>query len=156
MMKDLHLISIGKNKDNNFLHLEEKYLKRLEGLKLHLHECIGHREDITKEVQELKKKVIQIERKFGPLNIFIVTEHGKLLSSEEFSEKILNTVTYTQKGICFLIGGSLGFTKDFLKESNFNLSLGKMIFPHRMARLILIEQIYRMNCILKGHPYHKS
>ena len=49
-----------------------------------------------------------------------------------------------------------GLDKEFLRKSNITLSLGKLTLPHIMARIILIEQIYRAESIIKGHPYHKE
>jgi len=57
--------------------------------------------------------------------------------------------------ISFVIGGSLGLSKDVINRSNFKLSFSKMTFPHQLMRLILLEQVYRGWRIMKGEPYHK-
>ena len=73
----------------------------------------------------------------------------------EFS-KLLNSKLNEGSNIDFIIGGAFGLDKEFLRKSNITLSLGKLTLPHIMARIILIEQIYRAESIIKGHPYHKE
>lgn len=155
-MKDLHLIVIGKLKDKNLLTLENDYLKRLSSPNLHIHECKSHQEDILQEIKELKNKAKQIEEKFGPQFKVVLTEHGKTLDSEKFSDLIFDTMEKQQKGICFFIGGAAGFTKEYIKENDFALSLSPMTYPHQIARLVFVEQVYRATTIFKGHPYHKN
>ena len=80
---------------------------------------------------------------------------GKMLSSEEFAEKI-NTLANEGTGeIVFVIGSSCGISPKVSARANFKLSMSKMTFLHQFARLILIEQIYRAFKIIKGETYHK-
>ena len=80
---------------------------------------------------------------------------GKMMSSQSFSKRIDQLMTYQQGAIVFVIGGSYGVSNDVKARANDHLSFSKMTFPHQMMRLILIEQIYRAFMILKHHPYHK-
>ncbi|WP_077369182.1 23S rRNA (pseudouridine(1915)-N(3))-methyltransferase RlmH [Anaerosalibacter sp. Marseille-P3206] len=80
---------------------------------------------------------------------------GKSLSSEDFSKKIDELGLSGVGDISFVIGGSLGLSKEVLARSDFKLSFSKMTFPHQMMRLILLEQVYRAFRISKGEPYHK-
>ncbi len=80
---------------------------------------------------------------------------GKMLSSEEFAEKI-NTLSNEGTGeIVFVIGSSCGISPKVSARANFKLSMSKMTFLHQFARLILVEQIYRAFKIIKGETYHK-
>ena len=80
---------------------------------------------------------------------------GKMLSSEEFAEKI-NTLSNEGTGeIVFVIGSSCGISPKVSARANFKLSMAKMTFLHQFARLILVEQIYRAFKIIKGETYHK-
>lgn len=80
---------------------------------------------------------------------------GKMLSSEEFAEKI-NTLANEGTGeIVFVIGSSCGISPKVSARANFKLSMSKMTFLHQFARLILVEQIYRAFKIIKGETYHK-
>ncbi len=83
---------------------------------------------------------------------FCVTLHpdGKLIDSFEFS-KLLND----KMSVKFFIGGAYGFEKIFLDKSNAVVSLGKITMSHKIAKVVLLEQIYRGFSILSNHPYHK-
>ena len=83
---------------------------------------------------------------------FCITLHpdGKLIDSFEFS-KLLND----RMSVKFFIGGAYGFEKDFLDKSNAVISLGKITMSHKIAKVVLLEQIYRGFSILSNHPYHK-
>ena len=80
---------------------------------------------------------------------------GRSLSSPEFSDTLSDLMTHGSSRICFVIGGSLGLSKDIKKSADLRLSFSKMTFPHQLMRVILAEQIYRAFKIMKGEPYHK-
>ena len=63
--------------------------------------------------------------------------------------------TYGKSKVAFVIGGSLGLSKDVMKRANDTLSFSKMTFPHQLMRVILLEQVYRSYRIINGEPYHK-
>ncbi|WP_409227322.1 23S rRNA (pseudouridine(1915)-N(3))-methyltransferase RlmH [Gudongella sp. SC589] len=80
---------------------------------------------------------------------------GKQLSSEALSEKLGDIMVEGNSHIIFVIGGSLGLSKEVLKRANLKLSFSKMTFPHQLMRMILMEQIYRAFRIMRNEPYHK-
>lgn len=80
----------------------------------------------------------------------ILHPDGKLIDSFDFS-KLLND----KMAIKFFIGGAYGFEDDFLKKGNSVISLGKLTMSHKIAKAVLLEQIYRGFSILSNHPYHK-
>lgn len=80
---------------------------------------------------------------------------GKMLSSEEFAEKIQTLSNEGISEIAFVIGSSNGISKEVSKRADFALSMSKMTFLHQFARLLLVEQIYRAFKIIKGETYHK-
>ena len=83
---------------------------------------------------------------------FSITLHpdGKIIDSFEFS-KLLND----KMSIKFFIGGAYGFEDEFVKKSDAVISLGKLTMSHKIAKVVLLEQIYRGFSILTNHPYHK-
>ena len=83
---------------------------------------------------------------------YCITLHpdGKIIDSFEFS-KLLND----KMSIKFFIGGAYGFENDFIKKSDAVISLGKITMSHKIAKAVLLEQIYRGFSILSNHPYHK-
>jgi 23S rRNA (pseudouridine1915-N3)-methyltransferase len=80
---------------------------------------------------------------------------GKSLSSEELSQKFEALSLDGNSHLTFIIGGSLGLSKDVSRRADFKLSFSKMTFPHQMMRVILLEQIYRAFKIIKNEAYHK-
>ncbi len=82
----------------------------------------------------------------------VLDERGEILSSIAFARKINGF----GGPISFLIGGAEGHGDEISSNADFLLSLGKMTWPHMLARVMLAEQIYRAHTILSGHPYHKA
>lgn len=80
---------------------------------------------------------------------------GKQISSEEFSSLIKTAENSGFSQISFIIGGAFGLSEEVKKVCDFHLSLSKMTFTHRMARILLLEQIYRAENIAAGGKYHK-
>jgi len=83
---------------------------------------------------------------------FTISLHpdGKLIDSYEFSKLLDGKIA-----IKFFIGGAYGFEDDFLKKSDAVISLGKLTMNHKIAKVVLLEQVYRGFSILSNHPYHK-
>jgi len=89
------------------------------------------------------------------LRVIRLDERGKQMRSEALA-KMLSTEKDAGGDICFLIGGAEGYSDDVIKAYPETLSLGHLTLPHRFARVILAEQIYRAISILSGSPYHKD
>lgn len=81
--------------------------------------------------------------------------NGKMLSSEQFAEQIQMDTVQGVSHMIFIIGGSLGLSKEVMQRANRAISFSAMTFPHQMMRVILLEQIYRAMRIIKKEPYHK-
>jgi 23S rRNA (pseudouridine1915-N3)-methyltransferase len=79
---------------------------------------------------------------------------GKSLSSEQFAA-FLQNAREQDRDVAFLIGGAFGLSSSVAKSSNMKLSLAPWTLPHEIARLVLVEQIYRAGTIARGEPYHK-
>ena len=80
---------------------------------------------------------------------------GKMLTSEEFSEKITGKINDGTGTFVFIIGSSYGISDAVKNKADFKLSFSRMTFPHQMARVILCEQLYRAFKISQGSAYHK-
>lgn len=81
-------------------------------------------------------------------------KNGDQMSSKDFSQ-LINICIESHKKTNFLIGGSFGLSKEILKKSNRVISLSNMTFPHRLFKIMLVEQLYRALSILNNSPYHK-
>ena len=105
--------------------------------------------------EALRLESDQIIKKI-PDNSYIVSwdSSGDKICSEEFSKVLENSMSNSPK-ICFVIGGSFGLDKSILRNSKKVLSASNFTFPHRLFRIILIEQIYRAFSIINNSPYHK-
>ena len=107
------------------------------------------------EVLEVSNIFEYIKNKTGAYIVTLEIE-GKMLSSEEFAQKLREIeISGIANEILFLIGGAEGLSKEVRDLSDFKLSMSKMTFLHQEATFILIEQIYRAYKILNNEPYHK-
>lgn len=88
--------------------------------------------------------------------LIALDEHGALWSSQEFAEKIRTFQNQSVRDVVFLIGGADGLPKDVLKACHDSFALGRMTWPHLLVRGLLVEQLYRAQQILSGHPYHRE
>jgi len=82
-------------------------------------------------------------------------EHGESMSSQELASWIQNRILEGCCGINWIIGGPEGLSQDVLNRSDLQLSFSKMTFPYQMARILLLEQLYRAFKIIKNEPYHR-
>ena len=151
-MRDLHLIVVGKLNDKSIEDLERDYYKRLTTPKLHIHEAKAHSEDLAKEAKEVLAKIDDISKTENPY-IVLMMEKGKQFTSVDFS-KWLSNISDRQR-VVFIIGGASGHGEEVIKRAHFKLSLSELTYPHKLARLLLVEQIYRAQTIAAGHPYNK-
>lgn len=154
---NIHIISVGKLKEEYLLAAEKEYLKRLQPYsKIEIHEI---REesftdkdpvDFIKE-KEGKKILEKLEDLKGL--VVVLEEKGKQFISEKFAEQI-NKWKESYGDIIFVLGGPLGLSPEVVSRSQFSLSLSPLTFTHQMARIILLEQIYRAEMINHGRKYH--
>lgn len=142
------IISIGKIKNKNLLLEIEDLKKRILRLDfLELKEIKDKNIDIIK-----KKEFEQIKSHISPSNFnILLTEFGKEFSTQDFYEKLKNIT----KPICFIINGPYGPCDELRKCVDLELSLSKMVFTHEIAKLLLVEQLYRVECFEKNIPYTK-
>lgn len=99
----------------------------------------------------------RILARLEPTDVVVaVTRDGKAWSSRELAERIEQWGVEGRSGIAFVIGGAWGFDPAVLQRADRRLSLGAMTLPHEMARLVLVEQLYRAGSISRNEPYHKG
>lgn len=149
-MKTLHLICVGKNKEKPYLELEADYLKRLKTFKLQIHEVKSHEEKLELEAEEVLKKLQSLKKE---VPFFLLTEKGKAHNSIKFSQFVEKNLELGD--FALVIGGASGHGDVLYQKAKGEVSLSLLTFPHKMARLILVEQIYRAETISLGHPYNK-
>jgi 23S rRNA (pseudouridine1915-N3)-methyltransferase len=142
----LALVAVGKLKEAWVQEGCAEYAKRVRGkLPLDLVE--------VKDDAELVRKIPPKE--FGRYKLWALDERGKELTSEELAASLKQAMNGGEQGIALVIGGADGLPRDLVARAHFTWSLGRLTLPHRLARLIVLEQLYRALSILRGEPYHR-
>ena len=160
-MFDITLITMGKLKEPFYLSAAAEYEKRMKGYcTFHLLELPEYRLPEDPSPAEiaagLEKEAEQILAKIPKGAWFcVLTPEGKTLSSEAFAQKLKEVKLSGKSSACFLIGSSFGMAQRIKEKADFKLSMGPMTFPHHLARIMVLEQIYRAEAIQAGSKYHK-
>ncbi|MBE6715931.1 MAG: 23S rRNA (pseudouridine(1915)-N(3))-methyltransferase RlmH [Ruminococcaceae bacterium] len=160
-MQSVTLICVGKLKDAFFEMASDEYMKRLKSYaKVNIIEIKAgvlpenpKKSEINavleKEGEEILKKIPSASK------VVTLCIEGKLFSSEDTAKLLSDTALSGVSHIVFIIGGSYGLSEKVKNRSDIRLSMSKMTFPHRLARIMLLEQIYRGYKINSGESYHK-
>ncbi len=152
-MITINIVCVGNLKEKFWSEAEKEYLKRLSRF----------RKVVVKEVEEQNKyevvdKIISVEGEkiLSALEgkSILLDIQGKELTSEQFASKIKD-ISLKSSSITFVIGGSYGVSSDVKRKIEDKVSFGKVTYPHNLARIILLEQIYRAFMINSNSKYHK-
>lgn len=152
MAKVFNLIVVGKLKDAHLEALELDYLKRINNPELVIHEVKASAENKEAEGEAILRKIKDLSQG-GSSHIIVMSEWGKKHTSVAFAEWTKNLIEKPAK-VFFVIAGAEGFSEEMLKASQEKISLSDLTFPHKIARILLVEQLYRAQTIRNGHPYH--
>lgn len=152
MAREIHLIVVGKLKDPHFEAIEADFLKRINNPELIVHELKATAENKDAEGEAILKKIKELTTS-SKAHVVAMTEWGKTRNSVEFSQWSKQLIERSAK-IIFIISGAEGFSEEVLKNCHERISLSELTFPHKFARILLIEQLYRAQTIRIGHPYH--
>ncbi len=160
-MINVNLIVLGKLKEKYMKDFAAEYEKRLSSYcKLTVTELepvkLSDNPSQTEIDNALLKETQMITAKI-PKNsyVFSMCIEGKQMSSEELSVKIEDMALCGKSNITFIIGSSFGLSDEIKRMSDFKFSMSKMTFPHKLARIMLTEQIYRAFSISNNAKYHK-
>ena len=159
-MLNIKIICIGKFKEKYWESASAEYMKRL-GAYCNVSVTELKEEKLPANPSAAdERRVIDTEGRaiLGKLAagdyVIALDVKGRELSSEEIAEKI-RKITFTHSSIAFIIGGSLGLSDEVKSRADLRLSFGKITLPHQLARVVLLEQIYRAFKINAGETYHK-
>ena len=160
-MLNITIIAVGKLKEQYLRDASAEYQKRLSTLcKLNIIEVNPEKLSDNPSAKEIEnalsseaKKIIEKIPKGA--KVYSMCIEGKQRTSEELSHEIDGLALEGVSNIVFIIGGSFGLSDEVKKLSAFRLSMSKMTFPHQIARIMLLEQIYRAMQISIGTKYHK-
>jgi 23S rRNA (pseudouridine1915-N3)-methyltransferase len=158
---NLKVISIGQLKNNPILEIQKDYESRILNLSksvgiknLAIKELPISKKSSIKERQKEEAKIISRHIKKDNLNVFLDGK-GENINSVDIS-KIISKNSFDSKDLVFFIGGPDGFDEKIIKAANKIISFGKVTWPHKLIRIMLLEQLYRGITILNKHPYHRN
>ncbi len=160
-MQRVTVLCVGKLKEKFYIDAAAEYVKRLQRhCKLELIELPEQRLPDDPSPAEIQKALcaegdaIREKLPKGGAVIALCIE-GKPCSSQELSRRMADFGVQGKTQLTFLIGGSVGLDEDLKRRADWRLSMSPMTFPHHMARIMLLEQIYRAYQIADGTKYHK-
>lgn len=157
----LKVISIGQLKNNPILEIQKDYESRILNLSksvgiknLEIKELPISKKSSIKERQKEEAKIIFQHIKQDNLNVFLDGK-GENINSVDISQ-IISESSFNVKDLVFFIGGPDGFDEKIIKVANKIISFGRVTWPHKLIRIMLLEQLYRGITILNNHPYHRN
>jgi 23S rRNA (pseudouridine1915-N3)-methyltransferase len=148
------ILAVGRFRTGPERALYEAYAKRLhpppELIEVDERRKLDTARRVAREAELLLKHVP--DRAF----VFALDASGRTLSSEALAERMRRLRDAGAPAACFVIGGADGLGKPVLDVAGMALSLGPMTWPHMLVRTLVVEQLYRAEAILSGHPYHRA
>ena len=157
----IKIIGIGKLKEKSSVALYDEYIKRISLYsKLETIEVPDQKipdKVSDKEVEQIltKEGKAVLEKIKNDEYVILLDLHGKMMDSETFASHIEQVFVRGKSTITFVIGGSLGVSKDLVNRADLRFKMSDLTFPHQLVRVLLAEQIYRAFTIQKGITYHK-
>lgn len=148
------LISVGKTKADATTELLREYEKRLRGsVQLIELSASKNADPATRKTTEAQAIIAAI-----PLHsaVLVLDERGKNLTSAALANTLQAWQNQGFSQLCVIIGGADGLTDDVRARADLVLALGSLTWPHRLVRVLILEQLYRAFSILSGHPYHRE
>ncbi len=157
----IKILSIGKLKEKYWVSASDEYIKRLSAYcELEIVELKESKFQASNtpalEIKAKDEEAASLLARVNPSDYVIALDvKSQKISSEKLASKIENLAIEGKSSIVLVIGGSLGIGDELLKRSDYKISLSDMTFTHQMARIILLEQLYRCFKINRGETYHK-
>ena len=152
-MLKINLVCVGNLKDKFFIEASNEYTKRLSRfceLKITELKEYTNLDSIEKIKEQEGEEILKNVKGY----FILLDVKGNLISSEDLAEKI-ESISLSSSEITFVIGGSYGVSEKVKQKANEKISVSKMTFPHRLFRIMLLEQIYRAFTINNNIAYHK-
>lgn len=154
----IEIWSLEKKAKNNFDADVQTYFDRLKHYAKVEFVSIDNSKISSKKMEAVDMRIEEGKLIISKLDmsdfVILLDEKGEQLTSIEFADKIARYQNAGIAKIIFIIGGSFGVSKEIKNRSNYKIALSSLTFPHRMVKLILVEQLYRAFSILKNEKYH--
>jgi 23S rRNA (pseudouridine1915-N3)-methyltransferase len=150
----LLIAAVGRIKTGSLAELQSEYVKRLGG-RIAIKEVEERRASSGPE-RKAREGDLLLAALPEDATVVALDERGKSLASTAFAERLRRWQTDGIMTLAFVIGGADGLAHPVVQRAALTLSLGAMTWPHLLARILLLEQLYRAQQILNGHPYHRE
>lgn len=150
----INLIVIGQLKEGPELDLINKYKKRLQW-KLTIKELVVKKKLSGEELKVAEAELIK-SALIPSVPLIALDERGEKLTSQQFAKEVQRLQVQGYSELNFCIGGAGGLDQSIRDRAAWLLSFGAMTWPHMLVRVMIVEQLYRGQQILAGHPYHKE
>ncbi|MFO8033406.1 MAG: 23S rRNA (pseudouridine(1915)-N(3))-methyltransferase RlmH [Desulfohalobiaceae bacterium] len=155
MAKNLGFIWIGKLKKSFWQEAVQHYWRSLSRYYRLQEVCLKNAPASMGPEQSRQEESKRIQQRLASRDKRIVLDiKGRALSSPELAKMLQLWLQDSERRPCFVLGGSFGLDSAICSRADFLLSLGPITLPHELARVVLLEQLYRASCINLNHPYH--
>lgn len=147
------IIAVGKMKDAAQRALYDDYAGRLSPAPhlIEIPQAVGSVDEVrAREAREIEKRID------SDAFLLVLDERGKTMGSTDFSNILQTAMNNGKSNIQAVLGGAVGLDESIRNRADLVLAFGKMTWPHMLARIMVLEQIYRAKQILAGHPYHRE
>ena len=154
----MRFLWIGKTKDPSLSKVEEKYLKRIEQHLPAERKTISKlkKNDPHQQLAQLEREAKQIEKNLPAKTYLVVLDHlGTEFTSPRLASFLAKLMNRGVSEVTFVVGSDLGIPERIRDLADLKWALTRLTLPHELARIMLLEQIYRAVTIIKGLPYHK-
>jgi 23S rRNA (pseudouridine1915-N3)-methyltransferase len=150
----LLVAAVGRLKPGPLRNLQDLYARRI-AWPLTLRE-VEERRKLPPPDLQVREGELLLAAIPARATIVVLDEHGRTFDSRSFAERVADWASSRAEGVAFLLGGADGHGEAVRARADVLLSLGAMTWPHLLARIMLLEQLYRAQQILAGHPYHRG
>jgi 23S rRNA (pseudouridine1915-N3)-methyltransferase len=137
----IQIFAVGKMRDRHMAALCDEYVQRA-------------RRHVSVEIVEVEDDAALVRRLPARAELIALEPGGDAWTTEELARHLERSMVHGAQSIAFLIGGALGLPREVVDKSARRLSLSNLTLPHRLARVVLCEQVYRALTIIRGEPYH--
>lgn len=153
---NIRIVAIGKISSRHIKEGAEVYVQRLSHYtKLEILELPDVKNQ-DPSIQKEKEGTLFLKQLKNDDYVILLDEKGEMFTSREFANALQKRMNSSVKVLVLLIGGAFGFSEDVYQRADAKWSLSKLTFNHEMARMFLLEQLYRAHTILKGEKYHND
>jgi len=153
----IKLLCIGKENLEELQAAAQEYISKINNyisFEIDAIPYLKHTKSLTIELQKKQEGELLLKKMATQDTVVLLDERGREVSSLQFSQFMQQRLNSGYKNLLFVIGGAYGFSEKIYQRADFSISMSKLTFPHKLVRLLFVEQLYRTFTLLKGESYH--